>query len=145
MDEIKTFQGKYRFLSNFYPSPMEINNHLYPTVEHWYQASKALDEKDHHFIRKQKSPNEAKQWGKSITIRPGWNNVRIRYMILGVWEKFAQNLDLRQLLIETHPKVLIEGNDWGDQFWGVSKGAGENHLGKILMLTRTKIMNDLAR
>ena len=142
MDTISSFQGKYRFLSNFYPSPIEINNILYPAVEHWYQANKALTERDHHFIRKQKTPEGAKQYGKLVTLKPGWQNVRLRVMIKGVWEKFAQNSDLRQRLIETHPMVLIEGNGWGDQFWGVSKGIGENHLGKILMLARDKIIKD---
>lgn len=31
---------------------------------------------------------------------------------------------------------LIEGNNWGDTFWGVCNGRGENMLGKLLMEIR---------
>jgi predicted NAD-dependent protein-ADP-ribosyltransferase YbiA (DUF1768 family) len=31
---------------------------------------------------------------------------------------------------------LIEGNWWGDTYWGVCNGVGENHLGKLLMKIR---------
>jgi hypothetical protein len=32
--------------------------------------------------------------------------------------------------------ILIEGNTWGDTFWGVCNGVGENNLGKTLMNVR---------
>ena len=31
---------------------------------------------------------------------------------------------------------IVEENTWGDTFWGVCKGVGENHLGKLLMEIR---------
>lgn len=37
---INSFTGKYAFLSNFYPSPITIDNIQYPTVEHAFQAQK---------------------------------------------------------------------------------------------------------
>ena len=39
----------------------------------------------------------------------------------------------------TRDRVLIEGNDWGDTFWGMTDGEGENHLGKILMRVRAEL------
>ena len=33
---IKEFQGKYRFLSNFYPVFVEYEGEIYPSVEHAY-------------------------------------------------------------------------------------------------------------
>lgn len=39
--------------------------------------------------------------------------------------------------------MLIEGNDWGDTFWGMVDGEGENNLGKILMRVREEIKTDL--
>jgi len=139
MEPITSFRKEHEFLSNFFLSKMIIDGKEYLTVEHWYQANKASNERDHEFIRLQKTPSEAKHWGKAITIRSGWNNLRMRIMIRGAWEKFQQNSDLRRLLIATHPRPLVEGNDWGDQFWGVRRGTGENHLGRILMLVREKI------
>jgi len=31
---------------------------------------------------------------------------------------------------------LIEGNTWGDTYWGVCRGRGSNNLGKLLMKIR---------
>lgn len=53
-----------------------------------------------------------------------------------VMRKFTDHVSLSQLLIDTHPHELIEGNTWGDKYWGVCKGPGMNNLGKILMRTR---------
>jgi predicted NAD-dependent protein-ADP-ribosyltransferase YbiA (DUF1768 family) len=37
-----------------------------------------------------------------------------------VLEKFKQNLELKQKLLETGNQELIEGNTWNDTFWGSS-------------------------
>lgn len=39
---IDRFRGKYWFLSNFYESPIEEENIVYPTLEHYFQAQKTL-------------------------------------------------------------------------------------------------------
>jgi predicted NAD-dependent protein-ADP-ribosyltransferase YbiA (DUF1768 family) len=49
--------------------------------------------------------------------------------------KFADER-LRDKLTSTAPVELVEGNWWGDTFWGVCKGVGENHLGRLLMKIR---------
>lgn len=46
-------------------------------------------------------------------------------------------------LLATRDRMLIEGNDWGDTFWGMVDGEGENNLGKILMRVREEIKTDL--
>ena len=50
-----------------------------------------------------------------------------------------ENAYLRRRLIATGDAELMEGNDWGDRFWGVCRGKGENRLGKILMKVRAEI------
>jgi predicted NAD-dependent protein-ADP-ribosyltransferase YbiA (DUF1768 family) len=52
--------------------------------------------------------------------------------------KFGQNPELMQLLKDTGDSILIEGNSWGDQFWGVCNSVGKNWLGKLLMEIRDK-------
>ena len=61
-----------------------------------------------------------------------------------VRDKFTRNPELKRLLLATGDAVLIEGNTWGDRFWGVDKrtGKGENHLGLILMDIREELKND---
>ena len=40
------------------------------------------------------------------------------------------------MLKATGDAVLVEGNWWRDDFWGVYEGKGQNILGKILMIVR---------
>ena len=71
--------------------------------------------------------------GMKLTLRPDWDSFRLLAMEEIIQEKFDQYEALKLKLIMTNPAELIEGNHWGDVFWGVCKGKGENHLGKILM------------
>ncbi|WVX87347.1 hypothetical protein EniLVp02_0008 [Vibrio phage EniLVp02] len=48
--------------------------------------------------------------------------------------------ELCQMLVNTFPYTLIEGNNWGDTFWGVCDGKGLNYLGILLMNTRKNLM-----
>ena len=53
--------------------------------------------------------------------------------------KFEQNQDCLERLLKTRDTELVEGNTWGDIYWGVCNGVGENHLGKILMRIRSEL------
>ena len=44
---------------------------------------------------------------------------------------------LHEYKTETGNAYLIEGNTWGDIYWGMSNNFGENKLGIILMKIRT--------
>ena len=50
--------------------------------------------------------------------------------------------ELREKLLATGNEELIEGNWWGDTYWGVCKGKGENNLGKSLMKIRTELQEE---
>lgn len=136
MKIINSFSGKYAFLSNFYPSSIPYENLEYPTVEHAYQAAKSLTPKVRELIRDQLTPGKAKKLGQSIIIDPNWELHKVSTMAHLVEMKFAIHRDLRAKLIETGDAELVEGNTWGDKFWGVCDGEGRNELGKILMKLR---------
>jgi predicted NAD-dependent protein-ADP-ribosyltransferase YbiA (DUF1768 family) len=55
--------------------------------------------------------------------------------------KFYVYKNLGDMLLSTGDELLIEGNTWGDTYWGVDlkTGIGENKLGKILMKVREEI------
>jgi predicted NAD-dependent protein-ADP-ribosyltransferase YbiA (DUF1768 family) len=53
-------------------------------------------------------------------------------------QKF-QNPYLKNKLLATGNAEIEETNSWGDVFWGICKGVGENHLGKILMKIRSEL------
>lgn len=130
----------YTFLSNMYPSIVVYNNNKYPTVEHAYQAAKTLDTKEQYKIWLCNNPYEAKKIGKTLTLRDDWCDVRIEIMKDLIHQKFSDKI-LKEKLLNTGDQELIEGNYWGDYFWGKVNGKGLNWLGKILMEERSKISN----
>ncbi len=136
---IDDFQGKYQFLSNFYPAQVQLNGVYYPTVEHAYQAAKTRDPEERKLIANQKTPGRARRAGRKVTIRKEWGLVKVTTMEHLVWQKFKNNKVLAEKLIDTGNAQLIEGNTWRDTFWGVCNGQGQNKLGKILMEVRNKL------
>lgn len=142
---IRSFFGKYRFLSNFWIVPAWYDGWEYPSSEHAFQAAKTLDWDERHKIRMASGPKEAKQLGGPpekggiVTLRPNWDQIKIQVMEDIVRDKFTRNPDLRARLLATGEVGLIEGNWWGDTFWGECKGRGENHLGRILMKIRKEL------
>ena len=137
---VRAFRGEFRFLSNFYPSVLSYRDHVYTTAEHAFQSSKAIDPRDAATIRTAATPLQAKRLGRRVKIRPDWDDIRIDVMREIVTAKFERHADLHVSLIQTGDAVLIEGNHWGDNFWGVPQGGrGQNQLGKILMDVRARL------
>lgn len=143
---IRSFSGEYRWLSNFWPAPVTYQRVLYPTVEHAYQAAKVEDELMRMRIRRCKTPGEAKHLGKTLTLRDDWEEVKVSVMTTLVARKFMRHEDLKRKLVSTGDAVLIEGNNWGDTFWGMcpepstGKLIGSNRLGVILTTVREVII-----
>jgi len=132
---ISEFRGPYRFLSNFWPAIVSLDGVFYPTVEHVYQAAKSSDIRYRKNILLCATPGDAKRLGSRAKLRPDWEEVKVQIMHNLVLQKFQQ-YNLRKLLLDTGDQYIQEGNNWGDRFWGVCNGVGENHLGKILMSVR---------
>jgi len=132
---IDSFSGEFHFLSNFYASAITFAGITYPTVEHAYQAAKSTDNNIRIQIAYAATPGIAKKMGRAIFLRHDWETVKIPVMESLLRAKFQYPF-LRKLLLDTGDKKLIEGNYWGDKFWGVCNGAGENNLGKLLMKIR---------
>ena len=54
-------------------------------------------------------------------------------------QKFRLGSPLGLRLLATGDAELIEGNTWGDRYWGIVNGAGENRLGTLLMDRRAEL------
>lgn len=134
---INSFTGEYRFLSNFYPCTIKYEGEIYPSTENAYQAAKTLD-KDERKKFRAISAGQAKALGQKIVKQDDWDFIKTEVMFDLVEQKFSQG-KLKELLLMTENQELIEGNTWGDTFWGVCKGEGQNMLGKILMLVRADL------
>src|SRR5690606_21767015 len=103
-----------------------------------YQAAKTFSIEEREQIRNAFSPAKAKKIGRSVTLREDWENIKIDIMTDLVRQKFNIS-SFKEKLLATKDAELIEGNWWGDTFWGVCKGVGKNNLGKILMEIRKEI------
>ena len=126
----------FSFLSNFYPCEAVYDDATYPTAEHAYQAAKTTNKRKRTAIRKADTPGKAKRMGRKLTLRPHWNERhRVDVMREILWTKFS-NPDMAELLLATRDAMLLEENNWGDRFWGVVDGDGQNVLGNLLMEIR---------
>jgi hypothetical protein len=135
---INSFSGKHRFLSNFWPCLVELDGQVYPSTEHAYVAAKVTDPELRTLVRECSTAGHVKRLGRKLPLRSDWEEVKLAVMEDLVRQKFTDP-ELRRLLLETGEQELVEGNHWGDTFWGVCDGVGLNHLGRILMLVRAEI------
>lgn len=136
--KIDSFTGEWRCFSNFWFATVYLDGVAFPTVEHAYQAAKTLDPVARRSIHAARAPGVAKRMGQTVRLRPDWDAVKVEVMTDLVRQKFMRDFSLRQQLLRTGDAELVEGNNWGDTFWGVCNGVGQNHLGYILMQIRTE-------
>lgn len=144
--KINSFDGAYGFLSNFASSPIVIEDKYYPTVEHYFQSMKTLDEAEAEEIRTAVSPGKSKRLGRRCTLRADWDEIKDEIMMTGLRAKFSRR-DMQDSLLFTGDAILIEGNTWGDRYWGkdIYTDEGENRLGQLLMILREEIKNEEER
>jgi ribA/ribD-fused uncharacterized protein len=136
---IERFTDANAFLSNFFPCDVVFEGEIYPSVEHAFQAAKSLDDHTRWLIREARSPGQAKRMGRRVELRDDWEEIKLGVMATLLDSKFSDP-SLSQRLMDTQDAFLIEGNEWGDTFWGVSYGDGSNHLGKLLMELRQELL-----
>lgn len=144
MNKIDEFEGKYRFLSNFFPCVIEYEGITYPSTEHAYQAAKTLNQEHRQMIADMPTPGKAKKAGQIVEVREDWNEIKFWIMYDICKLKFIQP-EFEEKLLSTGNVELIEGNYWHDNVWGVCTcsncpGEGTNLLGKVLMRIRTEFI-----
>jgi predicted NAD-dependent protein-ADP-ribosyltransferase YbiA (DUF1768 family) len=75
---------------------------------------------------------------------PNWDTIKIHIMREILEAKFSRGSVLSRQLIRTEGEDLIEGNSWGDTFWGQCPlGVGTNWLGVLLMELREELLTEL--
>lgn len=153
---ISQFRGEHYFLSNMYVVEKSLilpEGIRVPTSEHFYMSSRFKDKKDRIAVAEARADDGDERVfadglaAKSLAHkfieegRPNYKTPyeRVQFMHRAVFTKFVTNPALAYKLIETGKEMLVEGNSWGDRFWGVSpaeNGTGNNYLGIILMNVR---------
>lgn len=147
---VPEFRGEHYFLSNYCYTPFVWRNVEFPTAEHAFAYAKTFFSTDAdagESIRKKilatAEPGPAKKLGRYARIDvEEWDKRKVWYMREIVHAKFSTGEgNLVGRLINTGAKMLVEGNDWNDSFWGRCKDkdgtmVGFNTLGVILMEER---------
>lgn len=144
---IMAFRGAWAFLSNFHPAVLVWEDIEYPTSEHAFNAGKTLNHLERCRIAIASTPREAKRLGRSVQLRPGWDErVRFEVMAAVLRAKFTCRPERAAALLGTGDAMLVEGNTWHDQTWGDCRCGrptctepGANHLGRLLMKLRDEL------
>jgi len=138
---VEQFAGAYHFLSNFYVTPIIINDITYRTSEHAYQAAKFLkDTEERNHILSFAEPGQAKREANRIVAKlnryqpesaepadkadriailtPDWEKRKLGIMNFVLRTKFAPGSEMAELLLKIGIAPLLEGNWWHDNYWG---------------------------
>ena len=145
-------------LSQWYDCSFEIDGILYSTAEQYMMSQKALlfnDNETNLKIMGSKTPKKYKQLGRQVkNFSPKlWDEKKFDIVVKGNLAKFSQNENLKQFLLNTKNKILVEASPY-DKIWGIGmaqddkdiynqdKWKGENLLGKALMKVREIIKKE---
>ena len=146
-------------LSQWFDVSFIVDNIKYLTAEHWMMAEKARLFKDVNIlpeILNAKTPAIVKSLGRKIKNfnEDLWDNYKYGCVKRGNLYKFSQNIELKNYLLSTGNRILVEASPW-DSIWGIGlskedpaalipeKWPGDNLLGFALMEARDEIRSKL--
>ena len=144
------------YLSNWYYSVFTIDEIAFSSVEQYMMYEKAILFRDHQTAEKILGTDnvaEIKALGRMVQHfdEEIWREKREVIVHKGVLQKFLQNPELAEKLVETGEQTIAECAV-KDRIWGiglsmrdekrfcVDKWKGQNLLGKILMQVRVEIL-----
>lgn len=144
--------------SQWWQSPFSVHDTLYDTAEHWMMAKKAElfgDIEMRGKILNAPTPADAKKLGRKVrNFDPIiWDENCSKIVVDGNIHKFSQNSKLKDFLLSTGSRVLVEASPL-DKIWGIGMSEkdehvsdprlwkGKNLLGFALMQVRDKLRND---
>ncbi|TQK51531.1 hypothetical protein FBY35_1934 [Streptomyces sp. SLBN-118] len=142
-------------LSQWWPSPFVVDGVRYATAEHWMMAGKARlfgDTEAERQALTATSPAAAKRAGRLVRGFDDaiWERERFAIVRSGSVHKFGQHADLRDYLLGTGGRVLVEASPL-DRVWGIglasddelaqdpTRWRGLNLLGFALMEAREEL------
>ena len=118
-------------LSQWWPSAFTVDGEAYASAEHFMMAAKALlfgDAEMAGRIRDAPHPRAAKELGRQVRgfDEQRWAERRFDLVITGNLAKFSQHAELRDFLLRTGSRVLVEASPY-DQVWGIGLAADHEH------------------
>lgn len=131
----------YGCFSNFSRHPVQIDDKIWPTTEHYFQGMKFEGTEHEEVIRAAPTPMEAAKMGRdrSRPLRSDWEQMKDDVMSTAILAKVGQHPSVRNLLLSTGDCRLIEHTS-NDSYWADGgDGTGQNKLGLILMEIRNSL------
>ncbi|MFJ6673589.1 NADAR family protein [Actinosynnema sp. NPDC091369] len=142
-------------LSQWWEAPFTVDGRTFPTAEHFMMHGKALlfgDEGTAGRVLAARTPGEAKALGRQVRgfTEDVWVAERLDVVVRGNLAKFGAHHDLREFLLGTGDRVLVEASPL-DRVWGIGLAAdderaadparwqGLNLLGEALMEVRARL------
>ena len=122
---------EYGDFCNFSSHGFEVDGKYWPSVEHYFQAQKFAGTEYEEVIRTARTPNDAKNLGRTrdVPIRADWESIKDLIMHRAVYQKFERHAAIRDRLLATGDEEIVE-NAPGDYYWGCgADGSGCNKLG----------------
>jgi ribA/ribD-fused uncharacterized protein len=150
-DDLKFYRSNekpYGVFSNLFRCEITFEDRVFPTAEHAYQAGKASKPAVREWILQAPTPALAAMAAHGLytwDIVPNWASIKVDRMRAVLRAKFTQHPALRQLLLGTGTRRLVEAgtvNNAVNRFWGEVDGKGENTLGKLLMELRDELRKE---
>ena len=104
-------------LSQWWKQKFTENEHTYPTAEHYMMASKALLFKDNEAFQEilsEANPKVVKAIGRKVKnfYQSEWENERYRIVLQGNFLKFSKNPELKNYLLSTGKKIIVEASPY---------------------------------
>lgn len=140
------------YLSNFYPSPIELGGNTWRTVEHYFQAHKFPEDAMvtynygktlpiwYHIMCQPLAWLAAKEGERrDFPLLSNWDEIKEDVMLKALHAKFTQHKNLREKLLATGDEDIVEDSPY-DYYWGTGEnGTGKNRLGILLMQVREEL------
>lgn len=152
-EHVRTIFGYKDPLSNHYMCDIRVMGQTFPSAEHAYKHTQAINAKRPDIASKIKNAAHAgvvKELAREIPFNPKWEGRKEEVMTKILYSKMDQSAPFRQALQETEGKILV-GSAAGDFFWGSGlttqhtihtkpeRWPGKNKLGLILQDLREKL------
>ena len=120
-------------LSQWWPSPFTVDGVEFATAEHYMMWRKAMLFRDNVVagrVLTADHPQRAKALGREVRgfDERTWHNARFDIVVAGSVAKFDQHPDLREYLLNTGERVLVEASPV-DQVWGIGLRATDGRAG----------------
>lgn len=119
-------------LSQWFSCDFTIDGFTYHTAEQYMMCQKAKlfnDEDIFKRILQANHPSEFKNLGRLVKgfDQSIWNEHKFQIVVNGNMAKFSQNESLREYLVNTGDRVLVEASPY-DKVWGIGLSANEPNI-----------------